>query len=86
MPHPPKTSWLRRCAPIAFGLALMPLAPAEAASLYEALATAYAANPTLEAARANLRAIDENVPQVLSEWRPSVIGQAQAGHERQRLA
>jgi TolC family type I secretion outer membrane protein len=66
---------------IALGLALMPLAPAEAASLYEALATAYAANPTLEAARANLRAIDENVPQVLSEWRPSVIGQAQAGHE-----
>jgi len=59
----------------------MPLTPAEAASLYEALATAYAANPTLEAARANLRAIDENVPQVLSEWRPSVIGQAQAGHE-----
>ena len=80
------TSRLRRCAaialtPIALGLALMPLAPAEAASLYEALATAYAANPTLEAARANLRAIDENVPQVLSEWRPSVIGQAQAGHE-----
>jgi outer membrane protein len=59
----------------------MPLAPAEAASLYEALASAYATNPTLEAERANLRAIDENVPQVLSEWRPSVIGQAQAGHE-----
>jgi TolC family type I secretion outer membrane protein len=81
VPHHPNRSRLRRCAPIALTLALMPLAPAEAASLYEALATAYAANPTLEAARANLRAIDENVPQVLSEWRPSVIGQAQAGHE-----
>jgi outer membrane protein len=59
------------------------LAPATAgaASLYEALATAYATNPTLEAARAELRSIDENVPQVLSEWRPSVIGTVQGGHE-----
>ena len=81
MPYNSNKPRLRRCAPIALALALLPLAPAEAASLYEALATAYAANPTLEAARANLRAIDENVPQVLSEWRPSVIGQAQAGHE-----
>jgi len=73
----------RRVAPIALCLALTAMlhAPAEAASLYEALATAYATNPTLEAERANLRATDEGVPQVLSEWRPSVIGRAQAGHE-----
>lgn len=56
-------------------------APAEAASLKEALAAAYAGNPTLEAARADLRATDEGVPQVLSEWRPSIIGQAQGGRE-----
>jgi TolC family type I secretion outer membrane protein len=54
---------------------------AHAASLYEALATAYATNPTLEAARAQLRATDEGVPQVLSEWRPTILGTAQGGHE-----
>jgi TolC family type I secretion outer membrane protein len=54
---------------------------AHAASLYEALAAAYSTNPTLEAARAQLRATDEGVPQVLSEWRPSVVGTAQGGHE-----
>src|SRR4030095_6435628 len=35
---------------------------AQADSLYEALAKAYAGNPTLEAARAQLRANEENVP------------------------
>ena len=54
---------------------------AMAESLYEALATAYTTNPTLDAARAELRAIDENVPQVLSEWRPTVLGTVQGGHE-----
>lgn len=54
---------------------------AEAASLYDALATAYSTNPTLEAARAQLRATDEGVPQVLSEWRPTVLGTAQGGHQ-----
>jgi len=54
---------------------------AQAASLYDALATAYASNPTLEAARAQLRATDEGVPQVLSEWRPTVLGTAQGGRE-----
>jgi outer membrane protein len=54
---------------------------AQAASLYEALAMAYSTNPTLDAARAQLRATDENVPQVLSQWRPTVAGVAQGGHE-----
>jgi TolC family type I secretion outer membrane protein len=54
---------------------------ASAASLYDALATAYSGNPTIDAARAQLRATDEGVPQVLSEWRPTVIGSAQGGHE-----
>ena len=42
---------------------------------------AYASNPTLDAARAQLRATDEGVPQALSEWRPTVLGTAQGGHE-----
>ena len=60
---------------------LMSANAARAASLYEALATAYDSNPTLQAARAQLRATDEGVPQVLSEWRPTVLGTAQGGHE-----
>lgn len=54
-------------------------APAVAVELNEALAQAYAGNPTLEAARASLRAVDETVPEALSGWRPTVIGQAEAG-------
>jgi outer membrane protein len=61
------------------GLALLALlapvaivAEARAQSLQEALAMAYANNPTLQAARAQLRAVDENVPQALAGWRPTV--------------
>ena len=46
--------------------------PAHGQTLKEALAKAYLNNPTLEAERANLRAIDENVPQALSNWRPEL--------------
>lgn len=46
--------------------------PAWAESLTDALAAAYTSNPTLQAARAELRATDENVAQALSNWRPSV--------------
>ena len=53
--------------------------PALAVDLNEALAQAYAGNPTLEAARAQLRATDERVPEALSGWRPTVIGQAEGG-------
>jgi TolC family type I secretion outer membrane protein len=47
-------------------------APASGQKLFEALALAYQNNPTLEAQRAQLRAIDEGVPQALSGWRPDV--------------
>jgi len=45
---------------------------ASAQSLEEAMAKAYQDNPTLQSRRAQLRAIDEGVPQALSGWRPSV--------------
>jgi outer membrane protein len=51
---------------------VMAARPAAAQSLQEALALAYANNPTLQAARAQLRSVDENVPQALSGWRPTV--------------
>jgi len=47
-------------------------APADAESLSAALADAYRDNPTLKAARAQLRATNERVPQALSNWRPQV--------------
>jgi outer membrane protein len=46
--------------------------PAAGQTLQEALALAYANNPTLQAARARLRAADEAVPQALAGWRPTV--------------
>ncbi len=50
-------------------------------SLVEALAAAYEGNPTLQAERAALRQVNEQVPQALSNWRPSlrtfgVVGRA----------
>ena len=65
--------------------------PARAQTLQEALALAYANNPTLLAARAQLRAVDENVPQALAGWRPTVTINSSVGavddHQRtlQRL-
>ncbi len=52
--------------------------PAGAETLAEALASAYANNPTLNAQRASLRATDEGVPQALSGYRPTVSGAATA--------
>jgi outer membrane protein len=46
--------------------------PALAQSFEEALAQAYTSNPSLLARRAKLRAVDEQVPQALANWRPSV--------------
>jgi outer membrane protein len=45
---------------------------AAAQTLQEAMAMAYSNNPTLQAARAALRVVDENVPQALAGWRPTV--------------
>ena len=54
------------------GALALTAAPAAAQTLREALAAAYANNPSLLAARAQLRAVDENVPQALAGWRPTV--------------
>ncbi len=51
-------------------LAIVIATPVGAESLLDALSQAYATNPTLQAARATLRATDELVPQALSDWRP----------------
>ena len=61
-------------------------AQTEPHTLQEAMAAAYSTNPTLLAARAALRSVDEGVPAALAGWRPtvSVTGQygAQNGADR----
>ena len=61
-------------------MACAPAASLRAQTLQEALAAAYANNPALLAARAQLRATDENLPQALSNWRPSVTFSGSAGY------
>lgn len=48
-------------------------------TLEQALVAAYRNNPRLLAARAQLRAVDEQVPQALSNWRPTITGNASYG-------
>ena len=56
--------------------ALIWTAPAQADTLQEALTQAYVNNPTLMSARANQRAVDENVPIEQASGLPSVNGTA----------
>ena len=57
-------------------------APVAAQALDEALGAAYMSNPQLRAARAQLRAADEQVPQALSGWRPTVEINGYVGKQR----
>ncbi len=56
--------------------------PAQAASLTDALATTYRSNPDLKAARRELGATNEAVPQALSGWRPEVSIEGSVGKQR----
>lgn len=53
--------------------------PVSAQSLDDALVAAYISNPTLAARRARVRSTDEQVPQALSNWRPTVEITGSAG-------
>ena len=64
-------TWRRSAALLVLSSALVP-ASAQADTLREALARAYETNPTLEAARAQQRATDEDVPIQLSRAGPDV--------------
>lgn len=54
------------------GLAISVAAPVDAETLESALAKAYQGNPTLNAGRAGVRAVDENVAIAQSGYRPQV--------------
>jgi len=49
-------------------------------TLAQALAATYMNQPALQAARAQLRATDENVPQALAGWKPTVVVAGTAGY------
>lgn len=55
--------------------------PGQALTLEEALSAAYEENPTLRAARAQLRGVNEQVPQELSNWRPDITVNASGGRQ-----
>jgi TolC family type I secretion outer membrane protein len=73
-----RTRWSKACRACVGPLAVMAIASgwtscaAFGQTLDEALAMAYQSNPTLLAARAQLRQTDEQVPQALADWRPTV--------------
>ena len=77
---------LRRSIASGVGLlAVVLAAPVSAETLVDALVAAYLNNPTLEAGRAQLRAVDENVPQALSGWRPTVEIDSSVGVNRSEI-
>src|SRR5690606_13270585 len=67
---------LRTALSCACGAVAVASAPADADTVKGALVQAYETNPTLQAARAQQRATDENVPIERSAGLPSVTGQA----------
>jgi outer membrane protein len=78
--RPLRASGLKASAAIAL-LAGLPAA-ARAETLADALTLAYQSNPTLQQARAQLRALDESDPQARAGWRPTVTVTASDDYER----
>src|SRR5580704_10185387 len=73
---------VRRITAASFLFAALSAQMAAAQSLTEALSYAYNTNPQLLAQRALLRATDEQVPEALANWRPTVTVTGQAGYNR----
>ncbi len=73
-------------APMLCAVLSVTVAPASAETLFEALAAAYATNPSLQAARAAVRNSDEGVPQALSGWRPTISLNGSGGYQRSRTS
>lgn len=80
-----RATFRMRLAATGFVIALTGSAfTAQADTLEWALATAYQTNPQLNSQRAITRAIDENVPQALSGYRPTVSATLSGGRQYQR--
>ena len=82
MPYPVRPAW-RSLSPQVWRSA--PPAPeARAETLAQTLTRAYQNNPQLRAARAALRAVDEQASQAFANWRPSLSVSADAGYTASR--
>lgn len=68
----------RRLTMCAMSALLLGAGTASAENLQQALSWAYTNNPTLNAARAELRATDETIAQAKSPYRPTINGSASA--------
>ena len=66
---------------LVFGALTLWSGTAHGQSLVDALTSAYDTNPSLQAARAELRSVNEGVPQALSNWRPEVTVNASGGKQ-----
>jgi outer membrane protein len=84
---------LRRCfivgsrlGAMAAGVCAALALPAQAETLESALMQAYQNNPTLNSQRASVRATDENVPQALSGYRPTVTATVTGGALHQEVS
>src|SRR6202043_2726626 len=62
-------------------MAYMGPTPALADTIEAALVRAYQNNPQLNAQRAQVRSVDENVPQALAGYRPQAAVSASAGYQ-----
>ena len=73
-------------AAVALGLVAASLwsLPAAAESMAAAMASAYTNNPDMNSARAQLRAIDEGVPQAKSGYRPRITASGDFGYSTTR--
>lgn len=68
-----------RLSAAVIGVAVCAAGPVAATTLEQALALAYANNPNLESARAELRQVDERVPQARSGWLPRLFVKGRVG-------
>ncbi len=66
---------------IALGALVFAGSDARTETLNEALVSAYATNPTLQAERARQRGTDEGVSQALSGWRPTISSSGDGGYQ-----
>ena len=89
----PTKNWSRRrggafaAAAVGFAAVVAPVGSAWAQSMEQALARAYSSNPTLNAQRAEVRSVDEQVPQALSGYRPTISATGDVGalYSKQRI-
>ena len=77
-----KILYASAAATVALAIGFGAIAGAHAQTLEEALSNAYRSNPEILAQRASLRAVDEQLPRALSQWRPTVTASGNAGPAR----